>query len=280
VSDKNYKSAFIYKITNLINGKFYIGSTIRAKHIRKYEHFSSLRLGSHYNSYLQKSWNKYGEQSFKFEILEDFRFPIYYEQKYIGEYVVVREFYWVSLLNPEYNIRTDITIGNTGCHHSEETKNKIRIANTGKQIGRKHSKETREKMRNARIGHVVSEETRLKISESNKGKTFNHTEETKEKIRNSSLLPYRITISRENQKKMAKMKIGCEVSDNTKRKIAMTLSGKNRIIEIYREENIIGSCYTQQEASKLTGVKRSGISNNLVGLSNSAGKYIFKYKNL
>jgi hypothetical protein len=32
-------------------------------------------------------------------------------------------------------------------------------------------------------------------------------------------------------------------------------------------------------ASKLTGVKRAAISNNLAGLSKSAGGYIFKYKN-
>lgn len=59
----------IYKITNTKNGKFYIGSTINEKR-RKTIHFSKLRKNKHCNPHLQSAWNKYGETSFNFEIIE------------------------------------------------------------------------------------------------------------------------------------------------------------------------------------------------------------------
>ena len=57
----------IYKITNLVNDKFYIGSSKDLER-RKKEHFNHLRKNKHCNSHLQRSWNKYGEENFKFEV--------------------------------------------------------------------------------------------------------------------------------------------------------------------------------------------------------------------
>ena len=59
----------IYKITNIINNKIYIGSAIDTYN-RFSKHKSQLNKNKHHNSYLQNSWNKYGEQNFKFEIIE------------------------------------------------------------------------------------------------------------------------------------------------------------------------------------------------------------------
>ena len=58
----------IYKITNTVNGKIYIGSAVDLSR-RKRDHFWSLRKGTHCNAYLQKSFNKYGENNFSFEVL-------------------------------------------------------------------------------------------------------------------------------------------------------------------------------------------------------------------
>jgi group I intron endonuclease len=60
----------IYKIENLIDGKVYIGSSVNMVN-RKYKHFWMLKKGIHDNNYLQHSYNKFGEKSFKFEILEE-----------------------------------------------------------------------------------------------------------------------------------------------------------------------------------------------------------------
>ena len=65
------RTAYIYMIINVINGKFYIGSAWDYKR-RISQHKSELRHNRHANSYLQRSWNKFGEEAFEFEILEEF----------------------------------------------------------------------------------------------------------------------------------------------------------------------------------------------------------------
>jgi group I intron endonuclease len=80
----------IYKIINKINGDFYIGSS---KNIlrRKNEHIKKLNSNKHQNTILQRAWNKYGEDNFIFEIVEECELEILFdtEQKYIdtcGDY--------------------------------------------------------------------------------------------------------------------------------------------------------------------------------------------------
>lgn len=58
----------IYKIENKINGKVYIGQSIDIEH-RWSGHKSKLRNSKHQNDYLQKSWNKYGEDNFDFSVI-------------------------------------------------------------------------------------------------------------------------------------------------------------------------------------------------------------------
>lgn len=56
---------YIYKITNKINGKIYIGSAIDMDQ-REHSHCSDLRCHRHHNSHLQNAFNKYGEDAFEF----------------------------------------------------------------------------------------------------------------------------------------------------------------------------------------------------------------------
>lgn len=64
------KKQGIYLIQNLENGKKYYGSSLNLDK-RLYEHKRNLRLGQHDNKHLQSSWNKYTEDNFKFEIVEE-----------------------------------------------------------------------------------------------------------------------------------------------------------------------------------------------------------------
>lgn len=59
----------IYKIINLQNNKYYVGSTKDFSR-RKQTHFSKLKNNNHPNKHLQSSYNKYGFDNFKFEIIE------------------------------------------------------------------------------------------------------------------------------------------------------------------------------------------------------------------
>lgn len=61
---------FVYRITNVINNKVYIGQTNNYKR-RINSHKKLLSKNKSTNPYLQQDFNMYGLQSFKFEILEE-----------------------------------------------------------------------------------------------------------------------------------------------------------------------------------------------------------------
>ena len=71
-TNKNTKrkvnSSGIYCIHNIKNNKRYIG---QSRHMRDRisQHKSKLNNNHHNNKHLQRAWNKYGEESFKFEII-------------------------------------------------------------------------------------------------------------------------------------------------------------------------------------------------------------------
>jgi group I intron endonuclease len=60
----------IYKIINLVNDKFYVGSTTNKK-VRFREHRKQLRGNRHHCKHLQAAWNKYGEAKFDFVVVEE-----------------------------------------------------------------------------------------------------------------------------------------------------------------------------------------------------------------
>lgn len=59
----------IYCIENLSTNKKYIGQSVNISERWK-KHISELNNGLHHNDYLQKAWNKYGIENFKFYVLE------------------------------------------------------------------------------------------------------------------------------------------------------------------------------------------------------------------
>lgn len=83
----------IYKIVNNINGHIYIGSAVNYKS-RFRTHLSLLKKEKHHSIYLQRSWNKYGENNFSFELIENCKI----------ENLIEREQFYMDELNPEYNV--------------------------------------------------------------------------------------------------------------------------------------------------------------------------------
>lgn len=80
----------IYKITNLINNKIYIGQSIQLNK-RISEHKRELKNNSHYNNHLQRAYNKYGIENFSFEIIENCTEDELYP----------RENYWITFYNSQ-----------------------------------------------------------------------------------------------------------------------------------------------------------------------------------
>ena len=78
----------IYQIRNVVNQHYYVGSTVDSRK-RFWEHRKDLRLGRHVCIRLQRAWNKYGEDCFKFEVvaqLESRELLLPAEQKWLDEH--------------------------------------------------------------------------------------------------------------------------------------------------------------------------------------------------
>lgn len=187
----NNKSC-IYKITNFVDTKIYIGSAFIFRK-RKATHIHNLKKNKHSNKHLQHAWNKYGELSFLFEIIEECE----------KDKLIEREQYWIDILKPEYNIC--LIAGNTsgrkmspeaiekmrkrliGLKRSKETKIKMSQSRKGipRKKGYKHSKEVCEQISNSHKGKQFTDNHKASLSKARIGKT--HSKETLDKIRQSAL---------------------------------------------------------------------------------------------
>lgn len=137
--EERKKYGVIYKITNKINKKVYIGqTTVGFK--RRYDN-TDWWLKTH-NIHLKSSVEKYGYNSFEV----DEEFDIAYSLKELNE----KEIYWINLYNSN----------NRKCGYNKKE---------GGSHG-KHSIESIEKMRKVHKGVKLSKETREKMSIVRKGK--------------------------------------------------------------------------------------------------------------
>lgn len=179
---------YIYKTTNLVNNKIYIGQTI---------HDDPKYLGG--GRLIKMAIKKYGRENFLKEILETCS-----KRENLSE----REIYWIKKFNSrDPKIGYNMAEGGSSFYVTEESKKKVSESLKGKYVGenafrygirlteehkkiisesnsgKKLSDETRKKMSESNLGKKFSDETRKKMSESHTGKIL--TDEHKEKIGNS-----------------------------------------------------------------------------------------------
>lgn len=144
--------AVIYQITNMVNGKYYIGSAESFER-RVWQHRTDLKRNVHKNPHLQASWNKHGGDAFVFEVLEVVPEGVTTfdcENTYLHVHVGKTEC---------YNINTDAIGMQTGIVLSNKAKANISEGRKGKAAGSEHY----------RFGQTVSEEVRKKIGDTQRG---------------------------------------------------------------------------------------------------------------
>ena len=117
-----YKDPVVYKATNTVNNKSYIGKSINFK-----SRYKKHKYAKYYNTYFHRAIRKYGFDAFVFEILED-DIPI--------DQLIVRENYWIDhyrTLDKDYgyNLRKD-SKESSGWSHSDEAKIKIGLSGIGR----------------------------------------------------------------------------------------------------------------------------------------------------
>lgn len=187
----------IYRITNLTNGKMYIGQHATSELDDGY-------MGS--GKIIKHAVKKYGKENFRKEWLmfcEDEEELNYMERVYVDQT-------WVDR-SDTYNLR----LGGDGGQHSEQTRKKMSESHKGKiawNKGIKMPQEAHKGNHNPFYGKHHSEKTKRKMSEALKGKNRNLSEEARRKM--SEACKGRPAWNRgkhsteETRKKMSKNKTG------------------------------------------------------------------------
>jgi group I intron endonuclease len=203
-SDKPH--GYIYKLTNPVNGKCYIGQTLDVPTIR-WQHYKCLNCKDQPKLY--NALKKYKPETFIYEIVcstaTDQQALDEQEIKYIIQFDSIRHGYNIKMGGGggQHNNDTKRKISDSlerwyaangtdhkrgsnnpmfGKHHSDQSLQKIREANKNKKLsiehiqrlikantGKKNSPETIQKRIESRRGYYHSEETKKRISKSKKG---------------------------------------------------------------------------------------------------------------
>lgn len=212
----------LYKVTNKINGRMYIGQTCQGYKRRWYIHCWRAARGGEQR--FHKAIQKYGKDNFGVELLvvgPTLEWINDLEKKAIKLY---------DTFNNGYNDTKggDGTVGQKfrlGKKHTAETRAKISASHMGRPSPRKGvklSEETKQKLRIANLGKTLSENVRKKISDSQVGriawnKGLKHSEETKAKMsaaHKGAKRPPSV-----GEKTRARL-LGNKLSDETRKKIS------------------------------------------------------------
>lgn len=152
----------IYTIVCTANGRQYVGSALSFG-VRQRTHLSDLNLGRHHSRHLQRAWNKYGAEAFRFEVLERVSDPAQ---------LIAREQHYLDLLRPAFNSLA-VAGSSLGFRHTTISLAKMRAWKRkvpGPMQGRKQTPEARAKMSAAKKGHTLkvgtchAEESKRKMS--------------------------------------------------------------------------------------------------------------------
>lgn len=243
----------IYKITNTINKKVYIGQSIDIENRLK-THIRLLNTNKHYNNHLQSSWNKYTEASFIFDIIE------YCSQETLDE----KEKYYIALHeSSKYHKGYNLTEGGDGVIPNEETRQKQKnsaktslkcIAHRQKLLSSESFWENLNTLHIKRKGTRLTDEDKLKMSESHKNNSKVQANITK------------LVNSPEHKERMAKMNADENHIENLKsngkkyRAWLNTEDGANKKIEIRKKMSAAARLLTDTQIDEAKKLRLEGVS--------------------
>lgn len=250
----------IYKTTNLINEKIYIGKDSRNK--KNY-------LGG--GVCLAKAIKKYGRKNFKKETICECK-----TQEELNE----KEIYYINLYKSTdstigYNLSTGGGSSAIGVKLSEETRRKMSMKRRGKKLSEEH----RKKIALSNTGRKQTEYAKQIASLVHKGKKLSpehkskfvqsrkHTEETKAKISKAHTGK---KLSPETREKLRQVNLGKIIHENQK--------SYTPIIEYDINMNFVKEWKGLQVAANELGIARELIGRVCRGKHKHTHNKIFRYK--
>ena len=210
----------IYKITNTVNSKMYIGQTRQdAEKTRIRDH-----LTGNGSVLIKQAIEKYGKDAFTYEILHDDIIP---------EFLDDLEIEAIEKFNTVVPHGYNLTAGGGGGSHCDETRQRISDATKGRIPWNKGKKGVQaawnkgKKVNNNWLGRKHTDETRRKISEVGKGRTaWNKGKKTPEEVRRKVSDATKGRIPWNKGKKVNNNWLGRKHTDETRRKISEVSKGR------------------------------------------------------
>lgn len=261
----------VYQIMNLHTGRSYIGSSVNITN-RLAHHLNALKRGNHHCAYLQRSFNKWGEDAFSFNAIE-----------YVNDTatLIEREQFYIDSIGINALFNTTPTAGSPlGVKRTAETRARVSAARKGKGIGNKNalgskaSDELRAKRSANQLGYQWSEEARRKLSISKTG--TRHTEETLEKLKGR-------VVSDETRAKLSAARLGSKVSQETIAKRTATAKERGSVFRKAvcqvdaQTGEVILIFRSLTAASQQTSTNLSCISEVCHGKQKTAGGYGWRF---
>lgn len=170
----------IYKVTNLINGKIYVGKTIFSLLKRRDKHLATLKIDK---MLFHRAIAKYGQDNFLWEVLEHID-----DNSELSK----TEIAWIAKLHTnKKSIGYNRTIGGDGALHCEKDSAETRIKKSIGMLGNKNrkgkgayspTKSHRDAISKAMVGikrSPMSKETKELISAKMRGRTLSETHKKK-----------------------------------------------------------------------------------------------------
>lgn len=153
----------IYKITHIASERCYVGSSGNIER-RWADHIRDFRGGRHHSPYFARVWNKYGQDSFQFEILEELNLSGLSLEAIVA-YIFEREQFWIDKFSPVFNsaLVAGCALGYRWTEEQKESlkgrkprgpispeeRAKLNAAPNPRNTGKKHSEETKQRIREA-----------------------------------------------------------------------------------------------------------------------------------